>query len=881
MDVKHLYKTFGGDVLVPLYNFEKYPKINGWQDKTFKLKDFKRATGVGLRINKIKDIVCFDIDIKEKNFDKETIEMVKNEIFKMIKKGIYIEETQNKAYHLFFKLKNEDLKYLHKKYSVDDRHVAKEVELFPNIHSSTRQIVIAPSKGKNGMYKSIYGDITNLDYIDIETIENFILNLIKILGEHKSKKTIIKKDDNKIIKVDIDEYYKKFKKELTDETKEKLLILKNIILDYGFIEEYLNHLNINYKVKKKTINLYSIITDDGEMPDAYIFKDTLVYYDFHNNGSYNFVYLSYMLWKDKVEEFINLYEDVKKEIEKNKIEDFHKNNIKPIDDIKEVKYEILDGRKLLIAGTGRGKTNTIKQLAKEGKKIIMLEPLTTQVSQEDKHIEYYMACFCENAKNNKITDNTTLIICTYDKFSEVIEQIKFDEWSLVVDEAHELICALSYRRKVVEFIWDVLKEREQFLLMTATNNLLFLNDYVDVAYKLKNKQKEKRKFHHIKTNSLIKQIIENVLNNYNKNLVQFVYIDSKNSLKTIYNNLLEMGVDYNDIAIVNSDNKIYDAKDIIENMTTNKKIYLSTRVLSAGFHIFSDKLYLYHIIPSDINVMIQETNRVRENGKNEVILFIYHSYKKKDVDINFEKEWNKIYITKMKFINKIKYRLEGIKDCKYDNKEYLEGNWYLLNATKNEFWVRFLVYNQIIPQSSKNLNYLSKVLKEEGFEECDIININSYIDLYSFDESTDFSDLFQEMLENDITISEKDNKTKKELYYIVNKIKKYKEVFNDEDLINYKMKIAEGKMSSVKRSISQKINLYAIENIDNVGIKTKIILDTKYEEVYKKLNDKNSITKNVVDKLIKDYNITRVEMSVILKKLNFKYDRKYKRYKRN
>lgn len=873
-EYKKLFNFFGGDIVVPLYKFRKYPTDKNWQEKKYNINAFNRATGIGIKINKCKDLCCLDIDIKPEKFTEDTIKKTKDLIinFTLKNKNIYLEQTQSGSFHLFFKLRKKELVYLHQLYSADDRHVAKEVELFPNIHSSTRQIVIAPSRGEKGIYKSLVGDITNCDYIDINKIEELILSLRKILGIHEVKQKKIKRN-GKVIEINIDKEYNKFTKKLTEDEKQLLSNLKEVILEYNLLEYFLKFLQIDYTEKEKTFNLYSVITEDGQNPDAYVFKDTLVYYDFHNNKGYNFIYLAYMLYKNKVIEFYNQCKKIENDLEDNYTTI---DNTIEIDSINEIKDKLLEGKKCLIAQTGAGKSKTIKELAQQGNKIIMLEPLTIQVLQEDKLNQNFVACFCEGAVNTKITPNTTLIVCTYDKFKDVIKEVNLDEWKIVIDEAHELICALSYRKLVIEFIWEILEKRHQYLLMTATNYLLFLNDYVDVCYKVKPKEKKNRSFYHIKTNNILKQIVENVLLNYNNNVTQFVYIDNRNDLRKIFNTLLENGVDFNDISIINADNKIYDAKDIINEMKTKKKIYLSTRVLSAGFHIITNEKYLYHIVPNDINVLIQETNRVRENNNNEVILFIYHNRRKKHENINFNFEWRQSYHRKTKFIEKIKKKLDEYKEIR--KKEYLDGNWNLYNATQKEYWIRYLVYKQLIIKASKNINYITQALKNEGFKECDIINMESYKSLIAVDTSTEYDELFEEFLYNDAKISENDNKVKKEIFYIVNKIKKYPEVFTDEDIETYKTKIRNGQIRAVKISITKKINQYAIENLNDVGGKTKAIIESKFNAVNNILQKKYTVSKKVIKKLMEEYNITNIEMNILLKNNGFKWDKSKKRY---
>jgi len=251
--------------------------------------------------------------------------------------------------------------------------------------------------------------------------------------------------------------------------------------------------------------------------------------------------------------------------------------------------------------------------------------------------------------------------------------------------------------------------------------------------------------------------------------------------------------------------------------------------------------------------------------------------KKKEIKVDYEKEWNRLYQVKKEFINKINEKINSINDD--TNKEYLENNWNLLHATKHEYWIRYLVYNQLCPIASKDVNYITQTLLNEGFEDVSTKVISTDLYLDELETITDYDKLFDEFMNNELKLNpNENNKMKKEIFYIVQKIKNYKEVFSEDDINNYKMKIKEGKISSVESSISQKINLYAIENVDMVGGKTKAILNTKIEELYKILKDKKSIGKKVLEKKCKDLNINKAEMSVILKKLGFVYNKSKKRY---
>jgi len=889
VEVRELYDKFGGDCVIPIYDNRKHSLRSGWNNTIFQLSEFVNATGIALNmlnVNKKFDIACLDIDLKDESITYDN-KLKVNKLLNEVKRydGIYLERTRSGGFHLFFKIKNEDLNRIHDTYTIDDVYVANHIELYPSKKRASRLVLIAPSYAEGGSYINIVGDLSDLEYISIKNLHYIINEFNNILGKRKLVKTKTFVGSNKNIELNVDLKYNEFKDNLNDDLKYKLLELERVIKSGEYITKLLSALDISFKDMGNKINIYSIITNDGNNLDAYIFKQNLVYHDFHNNKSYKFIYLLYILYKDKIDKILdNISTDNDCNNNDNNNDIIHnKNNVISFNSFYELDSNILNGKVLLKAQTGSGKTRFIKELAYTGNdKIIMLEPLTTQVLQEEKVGLKYVSCFCEGSKSGYITDKTKLIFATYDKLPTILNLVNIDEWKLVIDEAHELICAISYRKRQIELIWSIINGREQTLLMTATDELLYLSDYVDKTYKLVSKNKTNRYFRIIDGNKVVNKIVSNVIQNYDDDVTQFVYIDSKSKLDTIYNTLLDNGIRFEDVVVITSDNKTINANDIINDMDVKRKIYLTTRVLSAGFHILSGGCFIYHIIPSDINILLQEINRVREYKGNIVYVNIYNSYYKKTTVINFNIYWNKLYNYKIKLINKMNDMINDNLENKI-GKEYLSGiNYVYSNAIENEYWLRFIVYNQIMKEASKNNKYLIDIITNEGFEYTSEEPVIVEIDILSDNDSDTINNIYGDYFDKYINYGTKPDiktadKIEIDIYYLCKRIKENIEIFEEDDIYNIRQKVVGNKISDCKRKITALLNKYAVNNLDKTGKKTNGIIKTKFYTLKDKLIY-NSYKPSTLEKICKNIGLTTVERKKFLEDLSFKYDKQSKRY---
>ncbi len=133
----------------------------------------------------------------------------------------------------------------------------------------------------------------------------------------------------------------------------------------------------------------------------------------------------------------------------------------------EIKHKLTH----LEAPTGRGKTTfVVEQLAKKTK-VIMLCPVKVQVAQlaHDFKGNKKVQCITGDEKSNGLHGD--IIICVYDRLQQLIDSgIHLSHYTLVVDEAHKVYQAASYRSAALSVIVEqIIKGSfKQVLTISAT-----------------------------------------------------------------------------------------------------------------------------------------------------------------------------------------------------------------------------------------------------------------------------------------------------------------------------------------------------------------------------------------------------------------------------
>jgi len=125
----------------------------------------------------------------------------------------------------------------------------------------------------------------------------------------------------------------------------------------------------------------------------------------------------------------------------------------------------------LEAPTGRGKTTfIIEELAKKSK-IIMACPTKVQVAQLDHDFRENQKVQCITGNENSNALYGDVIICVYDKLNGLLDSGRhFSTYTLVIDEAHKMYQAASYRRNAIAVLLDAISDGrfKQVLTVSAT-----------------------------------------------------------------------------------------------------------------------------------------------------------------------------------------------------------------------------------------------------------------------------------------------------------------------------------------------------------------------------------------------------------------------------
>jgi len=563
----------------------------------------------------------------------------------------------------------------------------------------------------------------------------------------------------------------------------EIYMLQNVCsLEPKFLFTILNELGVDYKVEKDRVRFS--ITNDGCYGYIFLKPNECMYLDLQTGRVDYAIQGLYWLYRSEMETlFDKLFQFQSTNISNIELE-LPKLRPTIVDSVEEIGDKLLDGKVLLIAQTGSGKTRTIKQLAKQGKKILLLVPLAVQVLQEEKS---YLsnptnypksAFFCQGSKCRDLLD-TTFIVATYNQLENIRKRVDLSDWYVVIDEAHNLITSLTYRKPVLTHLWRFLERRDQYLLMTATPHFLYLERFVDKVYKVRVKPKKNRYFTIVSCSnwlSCCQTALDNIRNLTKYPYKQFLYIDSKQTLYALKNLLKVKCNGLVDIEVSTSE-KRDSAHCIIDRKQTDYDVLLATRVLSEGFHIIQEGKFIYHVIPSDINVMVQKINRVREyNEKGEeldnwVFVILYVPDKVKS-NVNYTKEWRE----RFEVYHRIISCLFDLSSTDVDPVLFIP----LVHASTYRD-----INEQLLVCSSK---FVKSIVESEGF---------TYIgntDLQTFDFYMNFELL--SLLKQ----------TNERLHEVVKTIRQYPELFDYKTLQKYRQRIREGKFSSVRKGVRRKVN---------------------------------------------------------------------------
>jgi hypothetical protein len=555
-----------------------------------------------------------------------------------------------------------------------------------------------------------------------------------------------KQDVNKTILNDIDEKTYKWLRATQAKLTEKL--------GKRWIEKMLSYLNLDYKYGRNgdRIDLWSLFYDDGKNPDCSIYINqgyNTVMVDFHDPNM-RFIALA-GLWmvkefRDKIIEFLKLYninpepaayrsvrEIMNELLNKETIKIEAEGHLPKEAIIKAYELSIEKGVPVFLkADTGRGKTYNLTRFAREIKDefgkdaIAALFPYKIQVLQVGAglHAEgVEVAMYYEDGQ--KLSKNTIhyLVLGTYDQVENVFKDLCWDSIKgekiqireeedilLAIDEAHDLIIQKEFRKRAIGTVRKYVNLAGGCILLTATPELVNLNNYpvIEVEFKDKRKLFERCSIHVAR--NIIGEFCEYILQMFNCGEVRnaLVLVDNKKMIENIKYTLELYGFK-KPIYIITRETVGTDkaSKMIIEKEKIPKKgLVLATRVISEGVNIKNRVDLVWALYCKSATTIRQFIARCRNGGKE---LIVTAPLKEKDEE---------------PMIIDYKAMIEMFKENYNLLRQFLEADIEVLKGLDKK-------YKKVIISKIQNAIYYDEEKKEWVLDEDELAHIyNSMLEAY-------------------------------------------------------------------------------------------------------------------------------------------------------
>ena len=304
-----------------------------------------------------------------------------------------------------------------------------------------------------------------------------------------------------------------------------------------------------------------------------------------------------------------------------------------IEDI--LNYSDNNKKVLLCADTGTGKTTTFIrdfERLRPFKKLLILAPLTAIVEQiisENKHVLGLTGKSGpdEHSKVKKVN----IVVATYEQGTKYLNDNLFDY--IVIDEAHNLITANSYKSDVIKNLTYGFRSKK-IIGLTGTSNSTFKL----LGYKLINVTKRNKapiNVHFRVDNSASLTIIKNHLKTTkSKSIFRFNSIENAESLKATL--VKEKRYNSNEILVLNSTDIVklgVDFKELSQKskFNDNIKIVFTTSLIDEGLSIkqqgFSDVVFIETEYYPNPEAFKQFIARFRNEDANRKYYYYYKEVK--------------------------------------------------------------------------------------------------------------------------------------------------------------------------------------------------------------------------------------------------------------
>lgn len=301
---------------------------------------------------------------------------------------------------------------------------------------------------------------------------------------------------------------------------------------------------------------------------------------------------------------------------------------------KALRQYIIDNDKVLLqAPTGSGKSKFAVKLANElfqndSNKFIVITADTIALAKQISS-SYELKLICgDTIKILGKPKNCGVYVSTYDGLKH-FHKIDF----LIVDEAHQLVNAISYRKDAINVLNEWINKTKT-LAITATPKYLFplMGNFKFIEISVSDKIKNKYLIYRKEKSSIEKKVLDIIINNPLDGSKAFVYINSKDKLMKIKSYLNKNHPEYR-VVIINSLTKEEKGNfntsldyiclaSIQDNslVPDNVDIILATSILQNGINILNENIS--YVITNELEEtnLIQFVARFRKGVKDNIFL---------------------------------------------------------------------------------------------------------------------------------------------------------------------------------------------------------------------------------------------------------------------
>ena len=647
-----------------------YPEFQPIDFQRKSIKSYKGLT-IGMIIPD-KEYLCIDFDVPNKDIDiLPILEKMGIDINNTI-----IERTVNGGYHLFSKnvlgidseitLNEEQLNYIINGWNEGFPEIVEMVfgSAIKSVSDIKNKFGIEIKSKHVSVYGNFIGENTPLDQSTRE-----LNDLIKAIDK-------LSRSGNA-----------NFKNPIRHDPSKRPSISLNMV------EKYLQLKGINYTKNNGYISLNCPFHDDNNPSGAFKeFDDVVIYTCFVEKRS-----MSFWTFVNELEGSTDRTKQAFREIRSSITRDKLKESIKgmDVDYDRIIEYsgrisnksddlyqEILSEEDLLIDGpTGGGKTtSTIDLLRCREEPFILLVPYTCMTSQ-----------FCKKFAMDKVDGSVSPrelipilrkgkpIVSTYDGLKKILEAGDPGEWTIVIDEIHNLILQDSFRDETISFVMNHLEQFKRRIYLSGTivnpiiNGLPNKGTLRKIKFIDKNITRKSLEIYTYERNPnkrVQNYLIDYCLDNNNTDNLIIIQWNNKRILDELNQKLTEHGIQ----SIITSS----DEKDIPEYISIIEKevipnsvnILLTTSVLNDGININNENIHsIITVDEPDLLSIEQFFNRFRRSTPNTKFISIIRSKNKSsNLYKTVEEEISSI---KNEVINVCNFLNSQISKCKKEGLNYL------------------------------------------------------------------------------------------------------------------------------------------------------------------------------------------------------------------